>query len=296
MFRFVSLFLLAFVLSSGAAQLPLTVKDVSLMLRAGYTSSTVAQELTRRHFADALDADKERILLQAGATPDLVAALKSGTYAVSAQQAAQVQQQVDKQDQRNAQQIERSRKSDAAYQAQVARERNAKLVAPGGGGRNVVYEAVKGDLVRCTNGTVVPADDEAIAGKKLIALYFSAHWCGPCRKFTPELVAYYNRVAPQHPEFEVIFFSADRSASAMQTYMRETNMPWPAIDYARIESKGALRRYAGNGIPCLVLVDENGKVVSDSFAGEKYLGPNKVLADLDALFAGNGAAHVAQRR
>lgn len=273
MFRIVSLFLLALVVRSGAAQLPLTVKDVSLMLRAGYTSSTVAQELARRHFAGDLDADKEQTLLKAGATPDLVAALKSGTYALSPQQAEQVQQQVARQDQRN-----------------------AKPIQPSGGGTNVIYEAVKGDLVRCTNGTVVPANDEAIAGKKLIALYFSAHWCGPCRKFTPNLVAYYNRVAPQHPEFEVIFFSADRSASAMQTYMGETNMPWPAIDYAKIESKEVLRRYAGKGIPCLVLVDENGKVISDSFAGEKYLGPGKVLADLDSIFAGTGAAHMAQRR
>jgi nucleoredoxin len=295
MFRIVSLVLLALVVSVGAAQLPLTIKDVGLMLRAGYSSGTVAQELSRRHFADALDADKEQTLLQAGAAPDLVAALKNGTYAVPAKQAEQAQQQVAKQDQHNALKIESSRKSDATYQAQVARQRNEKSIQPGAGGSNMVGEAVKGDLVRYNNGTLVHADDEALAGKKLIALYFSAHWCGPCRKFTPELVAYYNRVAPQHPEFEVIFFSADRSPFAMQTYMQEANMPWPAIDYAKIESKAALRRYAGKGIPCLVVVDENGKVVSDSYAGGQYLGPAKVLTDLDSIFE-KGPGHLAQSR
>ena len=32
---------------------------------------------------------------------------------------------------------------------------------------------------------------EVLEGKKLVALYFSAHWCGPCRKFTPLLSVCY---------------------------------------------------------------------------------------------------------
>ena len=58
-------------------------------------------------------------------------------------------------------------------------------------------------------GTISRADGTELENKKLIAFYYSAHWCAPCRKFTPELVDYYNRVAPQHPEFEIIFISAD---------------------------------------------------------------------------------------
>ena len=40
--------------------------------------------------------------------------------------------------------------------------------------------------------------------------------------------------------------------------------------------------------PDLVLLDASGKVVSDSYAGKEYLGPQKVLADLDQIFAGGG--------
>ena len=34
--------------------------------------------------------------------------------------------------------------------------------------------------------------DSALADKKLIGFYFSAHWCPPCRLFTPVLAEFYN--------------------------------------------------------------------------------------------------------
>jgi nucleoredoxin len=291
---FVSAFLFLFAATTHPAQLPLTVKEVSLMLRAGYSSGSVIAELSKRHFADSVDAVKESALVKAGATAELLNALKSGRYAVSATEIAHVQEQVARQSVRTDMQIERSQKADATFQTKVARERSVPP-SPAVAG-NVIYDAVKGDLVRWNNGTVAPMEDEALASKKLIALYFSAHWCPPCRKFTPELVEYYNRVAQQHPEFEVIFVSGDKSLFAMQTYMSETKMPWPAIDYQKVKGKDFINGYAGKGIPCLVLIDSTGKIVSDSFAGAQYVGPQKVLTDLDAIFARNAAGQVAQRR
>ena len=78
--------------------------------------------------------------------------------------------------------------------------------------------------------------------------------------------------------------------------MREANMPWPAIDFSKLASKDAIRKYAGSGIPCLVVVDPSGKVISDSFAGKEYLGPAKVLSDLDNIFAGKVPEQVASSR
>jgi nucleoredoxin len=287
-------FFLSVVFISHAARPPLTVKDVSLMLRTGYPSGAVLQELSERHFADTLDTAKETMLTQAGADPELISALKTGKYSVSPEQAAAAKEQLATEARRRAIQAEESRKFNTLYQSQLAQQRaSARLPTPSG---NFIQPLVKGDLISWHNGGLARFDDEALEKKKLIALYFSAHWCPPCRKFTPQLVEYYNRVAPQHPEFEIIFVSLDRSQFAMETYMREANMPWPAIDFAKVPGKDAIRKYAGEGIPCLVLVDQSGKVISDSFAGKEYIGPGKVLADLDTIFARIAAGNVAVTR
>ena len=291
---FIWLFLSLFVLCASAKQLPLTVKEVGLMLRGGYSSASVMRELSDRHFADTVDAAKETMLVQAGATPDLINALKTGIYSVSAGEIARAQEEVAAQARRKALQAEQARKLDTLHQAQEARDRAAALAQVANA--DAVYKFLKTDLVRCHNGSLVPADEEALEHKKIFAFYFSAHWCQPCRKFTPQLVEYYNRVVAQHPEFEIIFYSVDKSASAMETYMRETNMPWPAIEYGKLQEKAVLKKNAGDGIPSLVLVDATGKMLSSSYAGTQYLGPGKVLSDLDAILAGGAAPQVAAGR
>ncbi len=277
-----------------AAQLPLTIKEISPMLRSGYSSNALMQELSTRHFADKLDVEKEKTLIQVGASAELITALKSGKYSLSSEQMTIAQQQIADQTKRRAAEAARSRQFDSLYQSQMARERAA--ARPQAPNANALRELVKGDLVSLRNGALGHFDDEELEKKKLIALYFSAHWCAPCRKFTPELVDYYNRVATQHPEFEIVFVSFDKSQFAMETYMREANMPWPAIDFQKLKGKDAIRKYAGDGIPCLVLVDATGKVISSTYAGAQYLGPAKVLGDLDAIFAGRVLDNVAQNR
>jgi nucleoredoxin len=32
-----------------------------------------------------------------------------------------------------------------------------------------------------------------LEGKQFVAVYFSAHWCPPCRQFTPVLGAFYDQ-------------------------------------------------------------------------------------------------------
>ena len=48
-----------------------------------------------------------------------------------------------------------------------------------------------GQQVLRRDESVVSADS-ALDGKKIIAFYFSAHWCPPCRLFTPVLAEFYS--------------------------------------------------------------------------------------------------------
>ena len=78
--------------------------------------------------------------------------------------------------------------------------------------------------------------------------------------------------------------------------MREANMPWPAIDFQKIAGKAGSQKYANQGIPDLVLVDGSGKILADSYQGDQYVGPAKVLQILDSILTKGIAAEVAQAR
>jgi nucleoredoxin len=270
---------------------PLTVKEVSLMLRSGYSPEAVEREVATRRFMGTLDAGAEKSLVQAGASPALINGLKSGAFAISASEALAVQTQLAAKEQRRAAQLEESRKLDTLYQTQVAQKRNPPATSAAAQ-MSSIAALVKGDLITSQNGVTKPYFDTELEKKKLIGLYFSAHWCGPCRAFTPNLVAFYNKHAAAHPEFEILFVSNDKSAPAMEGYMREMQMPWPAIRYDKIPDKQALKKYAGSGIPCLVVVDETGKIIFD----ENSRGAGGVLKDLDQFFAVKSSGQVAQAR
>lgn len=132
-----------------------------------------------------------------------------------------------------------------------------------------------GKLVQYRAGKLVNVEPAALSGVKYYALYYSASWCGPCRQFTPGFVKAYQQLKAEHPEFEAVFVSADHSAGDMLSYIRDDKMPWPAVKYDQRSNE--MTRYSGPGIPCLVLVDANGRVLADSFENGNYVGPQRVL-------------------
>ena len=116
---------------------------------------------------------------------------------------------------------------------------------------------------------------------KFTAVYYSAHWCPPCRAFTPKLVAWYQGFKPKHPDFELVFASSDNEEAAMLEYMKEAGMPWPAVKFAEKKSVG-LDKYAAEGIPYLVLIDEKGRDLTGK-PGNDWQSPAEVLKKIGEL-------------
>lgn len=168
----------------------------------------------------------------------------------------------------------------------------AALLAVAGETRadNTVYPELKGKLVESKGRKVEKFDDAPLAQSKYYAIYYSASWCGPCRAFTPDLVRWYKRNKAKNPQFELIFVSSDRSAEDMAAYMKEDGMDWPALAFDNKKDTPGLTKYSGRGIPCLVFIDETGKVLSDSYVDGKYVGPRKVLEDMEKILKGGAAA------
>jgi hypothetical protein len=111
-----------------------------------------------------------------------------------------------------------------------------------------------------------------------IAIYYA---------FTPVLVDWYKKFKPAHPEFELIFVSYDHDRPSWLSYMKEMAMPWPAFSFSDLQqSDQPITKFAGNGIPDLVLVDAGGKVLSDSFRNGSYVGPQAVVDDINRLLSG----------
>lgn len=154
-----------------------------------------------------------------------------------------------------------------------------------GSGPTKIAAALQGKLVTPTSRSFAEVSADQMVETRFYAVYFSASWCGPCRQFTPELVAAYPKIKAAHPEFEVIFVSCDRDIDSMRHYMIDDHMPWVALSYAEAQTNATLLRYQQNGIPNLVFIDGNGSILSQSYnrRGE-YEGPYKVLNDIRQHF------------
>ena len=149
-------------------------------------------------------------------------------------------------------------------------------------------------LVAMQDGMLQAFDPAKLTPVRFYALYFSAEWCPPCRAFSPQLVDWYKKNKAANPNFELIFINRDKSLAEMMHYMKTDAMPWPAVSFEQVRST-PLSRYCGRGIPCLVFIGSDGKVLSDSYSWGSYRGPQAVLADIDKTLSKNRSMFVGAR-
>ncbi|KAH9305975.1 hypothetical protein KI387_010379, partial [Taxus chinensis] len=85
------------------------------------------------------------------------------------------------------------------------------------------------DFLLTNNGNKVKVDE--LEGKN-VGLYFSAHWCAPCRVFTPLLSDIYTKILDKERDFEIIFISADVDEQSFEKYHHL--MPWLALPFSDV--------------------------------------------------------------
>jgi len=115
---------------------------------------------------------------------------------------------------------------------------------------------------------------EVLAGK-IIGIYFSANWSPPDRSFTPQLVQFRD---DNKKDFEVVFVSSDRDPAAQMAYMKETKMRWYTMPHRSTGATALAKKYGIRGIPSLVVLSPQGKIITKKGRDEISSNPKSAWA------------------
>ena len=107
---------------------------------------------------------------------------------------------------------------------------------------------------------------EALGNVKVVGLYFSGHFCPPCKAFTPVLAELYNEVNASGKVLEIVFVSCDHSMGDYTTYF--ATMPWLAIQQGDPRVNTIASKFSVSGIPRLVILKPDGTVIAQDARGK----------------------------
>lgn len=129
-----------------------------------------------------------------------------------------------------------------------------------------------------------PIDWKSYRGK-VVLLDFWATDCGYCLAEVPNLLENYRLFHDKG--FDIVGISLDNQRAPVEQYMQDSGIPWHTLFQENTKARGwdhpIATRYAINSIPRLILVDQEGKVVSMNARG------HKLTADLQRLLGAPAA-------
>jgi len=269
---------LLLLLSFGAVAAPMTLKELDFLVRQRMTDPEIIAQVQKRRLMAPVDPDAAQALKQSGASDGLLKALSAPELVISAEQAAAEQQRL------MAQKADAARALAEDAAAAAALEEHRRKVAGVNASRGKMADILDGKLVRLNGDQLAPVSARDLAHVRVFGLFYSAMWCGPCRKFSPTLVNAYKRLKQQYgDQFELIMVSRDRDEFNMLNYMRSDDMPWPTVKYGvQVEE---LKRYSPDGIPWLVAINSAGEPMTKNGLDRKYIDPNTILSAIEELLA-----------
>ncbi|MCP9262253.1 Nucleoredoxin [Dirofilaria immitis] len=124
------------------------------------------------------------------------------------------------------------------------------------------------------DGVIKKGSDVLAVKQKVVALYFAAHWCPTCRRFTPTLKEFYKEL--NDDQFEIVFVSLDRSEEDLDTYLKESHGDWYCIPFGSLKLSSLFRigkfttnywakienKYEVAGIPMLIVIKSDGTIIT----------------------------------
>tara|TARA_B100000780_G_scaffold277092_1_gene247036 strand:+ start:271 stop:1944 length:1674 start_codon:yes stop_codon:yes gene_type:complete len=139
--------------------------------------------------------------------------------------------------------------------------------------KNPLFANIGNTLLRKNSEQVNTA---SVLKDKVVGLYFSAHWCQPCRQFTPLLAEKYKQLQKNGVPFEIVFVSKDDQSTFMNYYQSMPN--WLAVPNlfdntgktitttpmgAPVAITRLSHEYDVYSLPTLVLFDTKGNMITD---------------------------------